>query len=101
MYKKLDDFHNKFTELKNVNPKLKANENLKEGDLFSEMHYIYKDKYNEETNSLNTQVRRKLNYKKMRLTDDCQYDSEEEQEQEQTSKKSNKKEPPKKPTKMR
>ena len=66
------------------------------GDLFNELHYIYKDKYNEEINSFNTKDKKNVNYIKLRLTDDYQYESEEEQEQ--TSKKSNKKETPKKPT---
>ena len=59
MHNKLNDFHKKFTKLKNVNPQTKTNKNLKEkvlgnvGDLFNELYYIYKDKYNEEINSLN------------------------------------------------
>ena len=103
MHKKLNDFHKKFTKLKNVSPQTKTNENLKEkvldnvGDLFNELYYIYKDKYNEEINSLNTKDTKKFNYTKLRLTDDYQYESENEEEQ-QTSKKFNKKEPPKKPT---
>ena len=64
------------------------------GDLFNDLYYIYNDKYNEEINSLNTKNRKKFDYKKLRLTDDYQYESEEE-EQQQTSKK----EPPMKPTK--
>ena len=69
MHKKLNDFHKKFTKLKNVSPQTKTNENLKEkvldnvGDLFNELYYIYKDKYNEEINSLNTKDTKKLNYK--------------------------------------
>ena len=57
--------------------------NLKEkvldnvGDHFSELYYIYRDKYNEEINGLNTKDTKKLNYKKLRLTDDYQYESEE------------------------
>ena len=100
MYKKLNDFHKKFAKLKNVSPQTKTNENLKEkvldnvGDLFNELYYIYKDKYNEEINSLNTKDTEKFNYKKLRFTDDYQYESEEEKEQ--TSKKSDKKELPKK-----
>ena len=46
---------------------------------------------------MNTKDTKKFNYKKLRLTDDYQYESEEEKEQ--TSKRSDKKEPPKKPTK--
>ena len=103
MHKKLNDFHKKFTKFKNVSPQTKANEDLKEkvldnvGDLFNELYYIYKDKYNEEINSLNTKDTKKFNYKKLRFTDDYQYKFEEEKEQ--TSKKSDKKEPPKKQTK--
>ena len=104
MHKKLKDFHKKFIKFKNVIPQTEANKNLKEkvldnvGDLFNELYYIYKDKYNEEINSLDTKDRKNFNYTKLRLTDDYQYKSEEEQEQ--TIKKSNKKEPPKKPTKV-
>ena len=62
------------------------------------MYYIYKDKYNEEEYGLNSRDRKKINYKKLRLTDDYQYESEEEREQ-QTSRKPDKKERPKKATK--
>ena len=95
-HKKLENFHKKFTDLKNVTPRTKANEELKEKvlndarDLFNDLYYIYKDKYNEEENNLNTKD------KKLRLTDDYKYEPEVEQ---QTSKKFNKKEPPMKPTK--
>ena len=68
------------------------------GDLFNDLYYIYKDKYNEDLNSLNTKNRKNSDYTKLRLTDDYQYKSENEEEQ-QTSKKFNKKEPLKKPTK--
>ena len=96
-------FIKKVTKLKNVSPQTKTNEDLKEkvldnvGDLFNELYYIYKDKYNEEINSLNAKDTKKFNYKKLRVTDDYQYDSEEEKEQ--TSKNSDKKELLKKPTK--
>ena len=84
MYKKLNGFHKKFTKLKNVITQTKTNENLKEkvldnvGNLFKELYYIYKDGYNEEINSLNTKDTKKLYSKKLRLTDDYQYESEEE-----------------------
>ena len=48
------------------------------------MYYIYKDKYNKEINSLNTENKKKLDYKKLRLTDNYQYSSEEEQEETKT-----------------
>ena len=73
---KFKDIGEKFTNLKNVIPQTEANKSLKEkvlenvGDLFNELYYIYKDKYNEEINSLDTKDRKNFNYTKLRLTDD-------------------------------
>ena len=53
------------------------------GDIYNELYYIYKNKYNKKINSLNTKNRIKLDYKKLRLSDDYQYPSEEEQEKKQ------------------
>ena len=53
MYKKLNDFLKKFNKLKAVHPETNENIVLKPkslnnvGDLFNELYYIYKDKYNE------------------------------------------------------
>ena len=53
MYKKLSDFLKKFNKLKAVDPETNENIVLKPkslnnvGDLFNELYYIYKDKYNE------------------------------------------------------
>ena len=102
MYKKLNDFQKSFNKLKAVNPQTDENKVLKSNvldnirDLFNDLYYIYKDKYNEETDGLNTNNKKLFYYKKLRLTDNYQYESEEEQ---QTSKKFDKNEPPKKPTK--
>ena len=57
------------------------------------MYYIYKEKYNEEKNNLNTKDKKNLDYKKLRLTDNYLYESEKEQ---QTSEK----EPPVESTKI-
>ena len=86
MHKKLQDFNKKFTVLKNVAPQTEANKNLNEkvlndvGDLYNDLYHICKNKYNKELNSLDTENRKKLDYKKLRLTDDYEYPSEEEQE---------------------
>ena len=50
------------------------------GDIFNDQRYfyIYKDKYNEEKVGLNTKNERLFYYKKLRLTDDYQYESEQE-----------------------
>ena len=51
------------------------------GDLCNLLYYIYKNKYNKRIDSLNTKNRLKLDYKKLRLSDDYLYLSEEEQEE--------------------
>ena len=54
-------------------------------DLYNELYYIYKDKYNKEINNLNTENKKKLDDKKLRLSDDL-YSCEEGQEEEQEEK---------------
>ena len=72
--------------LKNVTPRTKDNKSLKikvlkdVGDLYNDLSYIYKNKYNEEINNLDTENKKELDYKKLRLSDDYQYSSDEEQE---------------------
>ena len=107
MYKRLYDFKKRFNKLKTVDPQTNENEDLKlkfldkVGDHFNELYYNYRDKYKEEKKWFKCKYRRNLNYKKLRLTDDYQYESEEEEEQQQQqiSKKPNKKELLKKLTK--
>ena len=94
-YKRLENSHEKFPDLKNVIPRLEANKTLKEKvlndawNLFNELYYIYKDKYNKEINSINTKDKENINYKNLRITEDYKYNSEDEEEQ-QTSKNFNK-----------
>ena len=84
MYKKLNDFKKRFNKLKTVDPQTNENQVLKPkvldnvGDLFNELYYIYKDKYNEEKDGLNTKNKKLFYYRKLRLTDNYQYKSEEE-----------------------
>ena len=55
-------FKKKFNKLKAVNSQTDENKVLKPnvldnvGNLFNELHYIYKDKYNEEKDGLNTRT---------------------------------------------
>ena len=98
MHKKLSEFHEKFTKLKSVNPqtedkdlKTKVLDNV--GEIFNEMYYIYKKKYEEEKDALDEKDAKKFDYIKLRLSDDYEYESEEEEKE--TDKKLNKKEPPK------
>ena len=86
IHKTLKKFNKKCTNLKNVIPRTKANKKKEKvldnaGNLFNDLYYIYKDKYNEEINSLDTENRKKFDYKKLRLTDDYLHPSEEEQQQ--------------------
>ena len=75
MHKKLNDFKKRFNKLKAVDPQTDENKVLKPkvldnvGDLFNELYYIYKDKYNEEKDGLNTKNKKLFYYKKLRLTD--------------------------------
>ena len=68
MYKRLYHFKQRFNRLKTVNPETDKNKNLQKqvlddvGDLFNELYYIYKDKYSEEKDGLNTKA--KKNYYK-------------------------------------
>ena len=54
MYKRLNDFKKRFNRFKGVNPQTDENKVLQPnvlddvGDLFNNLYYIYKDKYNEE-----------------------------------------------------
>ena len=48
------------------------------GNLFNRLYYIYKIKYNKKINSLDTENKKKFDYKKIRLIDDYEYPSEEE-----------------------
>ena len=83
---KTELFLEKFSKPKAVNPQTDENKVLKPkvldhvGDLFNELYYIYKTKYNEEKDDLNTKDKKYFYYKKLRLTDDYQYESKEEKE---------------------
>ena len=54
-------------------------------DLFNELYYIDKDRYNEEKDGLNTKNKKVFYYEKLRLTDDYQYEFEEEEEAKRTT----------------
>ena len=47
-------------------------------ELFNDLHYIYKEKYNEEKEDLDKKGIQKFDYKKLRLRQDYLYESEEE-----------------------
>ena len=76
----------RFHRLKSVNPQTDNNEVLKQkvsddaGDLFNELPYIYMDKLGEEKKGWKARDKKSSNCKKkLRLTDDYQYESEKEE----------------------
>ena len=56
------------------------------GDIYNELYDIYKNKYNKKINSLDAKNKKKLDYKKLRLSDNYLYSSEEEQEGQEKTK---------------
>ena len=88
MHKKLNKFNDEIISLKNVASRKKERKELKNKvlsnakKLYNELYYIYKDKCNKKINSLDTENRTKLDYKKLRLSEFL-YSSEEKQEEEE------------------
>ena len=108
LYVQKTEWFKKKQKLKAVDPKTNENKILKPkvldniGGLFNELYYICKDKHNEEKDDLNTKDKKPLYFKKLRLTNDYQYEFEEEkmeEKEQQISKMPDKKEPLKKSTK--
>ena len=70
IFNRMRMYHKKFTSLNNLIPQTENKEELKHevlnnaGDIYSELYYIYKNKYNKKINSLDTKNRIKLDYKK-------------------------------------
>ena len=79
MFKKLNDFKKRFNKLKTVDPQTNENKALKPkaldnvGDLFNELHYIYKDKYNEEKDEKEQQTSKKEPPKKPAKDDESNF----------------------------
>ena len=94
MYKKLNKFNDEIISLMNVSSRKQEKKELKDKvltnakNLYNQLYYICKDKYNKEINSLDTENRTRLDYKKLRLSD-YMYLSEEEQEEEREKKNKN------------
>ena len=73
MFNRMRMYHEKFTSLNNLTPRTENKEELKQevlnnaDDIYNELYHIYKNKYNEKINSLDTKNRIKLDYKKLAL----------------------------------
>ena len=74
MFSIMKEIHQKFNNLSNLKTRTKDNEKRKQkvlanvADIYNELYYVYKSKYN------------KFDYKKLRLSNNYQDLSEEEQE---------------------
>ena len=92
MFNRMRMYHKKFTSLNNLTPRTENKEKLKQevlnnaGDIYNELYYIYKNKYNKKINSLDAKNRIRLDYKKLRLADIYDYLSDEEQKEKQEEK---------------
>ena len=84
-----ESFIKNLLTLNNPVPQTENNKKIKQevltnaGDIYNELYYIYKNIYNKKINSLNAKNRIKLDYKKLRLSDDYQYSSEEEEKKQE------------------
>ena len=56
------------------------------GDIYNKLYDIYKSKYNKKIDKLTAKNKKKLDYKKLRLSDNYLYLSEEEQQEEEKGK---------------
>ena len=86
MFSIIKEHHKKFNSLNKIRTRTKDNKKRNEevlnnvGNIYNELHDIYKSKYNKKINSLSAKDKKKLNYKQLRLADNYLYSPEEEQE---------------------
>ena len=89
LFNKMKEYHGKIKSLDNLKPRTKDNEKLKQkvlnnvADIYNELYYVSKSKYNKKIDRLTAENKKKFDYKKLRLSDNHLYLSEEEQEKEQ------------------
>ena len=85
----MKEHHKKFMKLNNLKPRTWYNKNkrlevlIHVGNIYNELYYIYKSKYNKKIDRLSAKNKKKLDYKQLRLSDDYQYSSDEEQEKQE------------------
>ena len=85
----MKEYHQKFNKLNNLKTRIKYNEKRKRevltniDDVYNEFYYNYKNRYNKKIDELSANNKKQFDYKKLRLSDNYLYPSEEEQEGEQ------------------
>ena len=88
MFNLMKEYHKKVNSLNKLKPQKENNKKRKQevltnvGDIYNELYDIYKSKYNKNINSLDAKNKKKLDYKKLRLSDNYLCSSEEEEKEE-------------------
>ena len=76
MFNRMKEHHKKFNSLNKLKPQKENNEKRKQealinvGGIYNELYDIYKSKYSKEIDKLSAKDKKKLDYKKLRLSDD-------------------------------
>ena len=99
MFNIMKEYHQKFNKLKNLKTRTKDNEKQQQevltnvGDTYNELYDIYKNKHNKKIDKSSANNKKidkssasntkKFDYKKLRVSDNYLYKSEEEQKEEQ------------------
>ena len=76
MFNLMKEHHKKFNSLNKLRPQKENNEKGKQevltnvGGIYNELYDLYKSKYSKKIDKLNVKDKKKLDYKKLRLSDD-------------------------------
>ena len=88
MFNLMKEHHKKINSLNKLKPQKENNEKRKQevlinvGGIYNKLHDIYKSKYSKKIDKLSAKDKKKLDYKKLRLSNDYLCSSEEVEEQE-------------------
>ena len=92
MFNLMKEHHKKFDSLNKLKPQKENNEKRKQevltnvGDIYNELYDLYKSKYSKKIDKLSSKDIEKLDYKKLRHSDNYLYSSEEEKEEQEEQK---------------
>ena len=94
----MKEHYKKLNSLIDLKPWSRENKNkglgviIHAGNIYSKLYDVYRSKYNKEIDSLSAKIKKRLDYKHLKINGDYQYSSDEEQEeQEEQNNKKNKK----------
>ena len=89
MFNLMKDHHKKLNSLIDLKPRSRANKNKKlkfiihAGDIYNKLYNIYRSKYKKKIDSSSAKNKKKLDYKKLKISGDRWYSSDEEQEEQE------------------